>query len=84
MRRATITLPDDLEAEIERFLSEQDPQPSLTSLVQTAVRRYLDEAEWSKRRFRPPAEPLAITPASEGSEREQTSTEHDRVLAEQA
>lgn len=82
MKRATITLPDDLEAEVERLLSRQEPKPSLTSLVQTALRRYLEEAEWSERRFSLPAEPLAVTPAAAGSGQEDSSERHDRALAE--
>ena len=82
MKRATITLPDDLEAEVERFLAEQDPEPSFTALVQAALRRYLDEAEWTRRRFTPPSETLSITPTT-GSGTQDTSEEHDRVLAEE-
>jgi hypothetical protein len=82
MRRATITLPDDLEVRVERFLEQQDPEPSLTALVQTALRRYLDEVEWARRAYVPPSEPLRITPAEEGSGHAETSVEHDRVLAE--
>jgi metal-responsive CopG/Arc/MetJ family transcriptional regulator len=81
MRRATITIPDDLEAEVERFLAEQEPEPSLTALVQTALRRYLDEAGWTRRKFAPPTGPLSITSAAGSGERD-TSEEHDRVLAE--
>jgi hypothetical protein len=44
MRRATITLPDDLEAEIEAYLAKQEAPPSLTSLVQAALRRLLRES----------------------------------------
>ena len=43
MRRATITLPDDLEAEVEAYLAKQEAPPSLTSLVQAALRRFLGE-----------------------------------------
>lgn len=43
MRRATITLPDDLEADLDAYLASRDAPPSLTSLVQAALRRYLDE-----------------------------------------
>jgi hypothetical protein len=43
MRRATITLPDDLEAEVEEYRAEQVAPPSLTSLVQAALRRFLGE-----------------------------------------
>jgi metal-responsive CopG/Arc/MetJ family transcriptional regulator len=81
MKRATITIPDDLEAEVERFLAEQEPEPSFTALVQTALRRYLEEAEWTRRGFAPPSQALSITTAP-GSGRRDTSEEHDRVLAE--
>lgn len=47
MRRATITLPDDLEAEVEAYLGAQAAPPSLTALVQAALRRFLGE----RRRF---------------------------------
>ena len=83
MKRATITLPDDLEAEVDRFLKEQEPEPSLTALVQVALRRYLDDVEWSRRRFSPPGQPLSITPASKGSGIADVSEQHDLVLAEQ-
>lgn len=43
MRRATITLPDDLEAEVEEYLADQEAPPSLTSLIQAALRRFLGE-----------------------------------------
>jgi hypothetical protein len=43
MRRATITLPDDLEADLDDYLASRDAPPSLTSLVQAALRRYLEE-----------------------------------------
>lgn len=43
MRRATITLPDDLEAEVEEYLAKQEAPPSLTSLIQAALRRFLGE-----------------------------------------
>ena len=82
MKRATITLPDELEAEVERFLAVQEPAPSFTSLVQTALRRYLDEAEWSRRRFSPAAEELSVTPAAKGSGHAASSERHDSVLAE--
>lgn len=52
MRRGTITLPTDLEAEVEEFLSSLDPRPSLTALVQSALRH---EREYipASRRFEP-------------------------------
>ena len=41
MKRATITIPDDLEHELENFLARQETPPSLTNIMQTALRSYL-------------------------------------------
>ncbi len=41
MRRATITLTDDLEAEVEAHLSRLATPPSLNVLLQVALRQYL-------------------------------------------
>lgn len=43
MRRATITLSDELEAELEGYLAAQEVPPSLTSLMQAALRSFLAE-----------------------------------------
>ncbi len=43
MRRATITLPDGLDEEVERFRRDQPARPSLTSVVQAALERYLQD-----------------------------------------
>lgn len=43
MRRATITLPDDLNEELERFRARQTGKPSLTSLAEIAFRRMLTD-----------------------------------------
>lgn len=48
MRRATITLPDDLEAEVESYLAEHEAPPSLTALVQAALRRFLGERRFHR------------------------------------
>ena len=82
MKRSTISLPDDLEAKVVEFLAQQEPEPSLTSLVQAALRRYLDEMEWSRRRFTLPTQPLEVTPAVPGSGHADSSEQHDRALTE--
>lgn len=41
MRRATITLPDRLDDEVERFRARQPARPSLTSVVEAALEDYL-------------------------------------------
>lgn len=43
MKRATVTLTDELEAELEAYRAGQEVPPSLTSLVQVALRSFLAE-----------------------------------------
>lgn len=82
MRRATITIPDDLERELDAYLEEREAPPSLTTLVQTALRRFLNEAKLESREYSPPAGPFRITPSETGSGRDDVSAEHDRHLSE--
>lgn len=82
MKRATITLPDELEQRVQAYLEGQKPQPSLTALVQVALEHYLDEQEWTMRSYTPPTGPLEITPAETGSGHSDTSMRHDDALAE--
>jgi hypothetical protein len=81
MKRATITLPDDLEAELEAYLAQQKAPPSLTAVVQAALREYLRAQALSLRDYRPAKGPLRITPA-EGSGATDVSINHDRYFAE--
>ncbi|HEY6320640.1 MAG TPA: hypothetical protein VJA16_03660 [Thermoanaerobaculia bacterium] len=76
MRRATITLPDDLEAELESYLAAQDAAPSLTRLVEAALRRYLHDQRLEARQYRPPQGRLRITPASRGSGAADATLDH--------
>lgn len=82
MRRATITLPPDLAAEVEAYLGSQEPRPSLTSLVQTALRRYLTERRLADRQFAPPTRQFQPLVAERGSGLRDVSAAHDRFLAE--
>ena len=81
MRRATITIPDDLEAQLDGYLAAQEAPPSLAVLVQAALRRFLKEQRLEQRQFQPPREPLRITPAATGSGLSDVSVQHDRELA---
>jgi hypothetical protein len=76
MKRATITLPDDLEQALERFVDEQAVPVQLTAVVQAAVREYLGE-----RGYLEIASPLRIRPAERGSGQKDVSISHDRHLA---
>jgi hypothetical protein len=82
MKRATITLPDELEAALEAYRRSQDVPLPLTALTQAALREYL-----AKRGFLPPTSSersFGITPARRGSGANDVSSEHDRYLAEAA
>jgi metal-responsive CopG/Arc/MetJ family transcriptional regulator len=76
MKRATITIPDDLAAAVDRYVQAQEAPPALTSVVQTALRVYLTERGYLRARKRP-----HITPAPRGSGRHDVSEAHDRYLA---
>lgn len=80
MRRATVTIPDDLETELNRYLKAQDAPPSLTGLVEAALRRFLEEKRLESRQHRPARRPFSITPAERGSGHHDVSIEHDRYL----
>ncbi len=45
MRRATVTIPDDLENDLQHFIEAAPAQPSLAAVVQTALRRFLTGPE---------------------------------------
>ncbi len=71
-----MTLPDDLAEAVESYVRAQEAPPSLTSLVQVALRQYLGERGFLRVR-----RTLEITPARKGSGRRDVSQEHDRYLA---
>lgn len=43
MRRASITIPDDLGRALDKYLRDLEAPPSLASVVQAALRGYLEE-----------------------------------------
>jgi hypothetical protein len=76
MKRATITLPDDLEQALERFVDERAVPVQLTAVVQAAVREYLGE-----RGYLPSVSTLRIRPAKQGSGRDDISVSRDAYLS---
>jgi hypothetical protein len=48
MKRATITIPDDLESEMGSYMKAQDAPPSLNGIVEAALRRFLEESGWNR------------------------------------
>jgi len=77
MKRATMTLPDDLAKAVDEYVAAQEAPPALTAVVQAALREYLRE-----RGFLRPYRPLKITPAPRGSGLTDVSVNHDRYFAE--
>ena len=75
MRRATITLPDDLAEATENYLRAQEAPPALTTIMQTALREYLRERGFLRVR-----RTLKIRPAKRGSGRSDVSQNHDLYL----
>jgi hypothetical protein len=76
MRRATITIADETESSLDAYMRQQDVAPSLTALVEAALKEYL-----GRRGFVPGPRKLKITPAKQGSGARNASIEHDRYLA---
>ncbi len=78
MKRATVTIPDDLAKAVESYTRDQEAPPTLTIVVQSALRQFL-----TVRGYLQPHGPFHITPAKHGSGLRDVSQEHDRYLAEQ-
>jgi Arc/MetJ-type ribon-helix-helix transcriptional regulator len=76
MKRATISLPDDLEQALEQFVEAQAVPVHLTAVVQAAVREYLGE-----RGYLPSTSKLSIRPAERGSGKDDVSASHDQYLS---
>jgi hypothetical protein len=76
MRRATVTITDEIQANLEAFIRQQDVSPPLTAILQAALQEFL-----ARRGFLPGAKKLRITPATKGSGAKDVSVDHDRHLA---
>jgi hypothetical protein len=76
MKRATIPLPDELAEAVENYVQSQEAPPSLTTVVQVALRQCFEERGFLRVR-----RPLEISIAPKGSGRRDVSQDHDRYLA---
>lgn len=65
MKRITVTLPDDLERELNTYLASKDAPPNLTTLTQAALRDYLQARKLSERAYHPAQKPFGVTPLAE-------------------
>ena len=75
MKRATMTLPDDLAEAVANYQQAQEASPSLTTVVQAALREYLRERGFL-RKYRA----LKIEAVGRSGRRD-VSEEHDAYLA---
>ena len=78
MRRATITIPDELEEALEAYRRSQEVPAALTAVAQAALREYLE-----RRGFLPDGafRPFGITPAEGGGGAGDVSANHDEYFA---
>ena len=74
MKRATVTLPDDLAEAVEKYTQAQNVTPALTAVVQAALREYLRE-----RVFLRSYRPLKLEPLGNSGRRD-VSVNHDLYL----
>ena len=79
MKRTTVTIPDDLEEALSSYLREQDAPPSFTTLVQTALREFLQNRRLQERGYQPAKGPFHIDPLEEidGNGESDVSINHD-------
>jgi hypothetical protein len=76
VRRATITLPDEIDSALEAYLQERDAPLTVTAVVQSALREYL-----AARGYITTTLGLRITPAAKGRGKRDITRRHDRYLA---
>jgi hypothetical protein len=75
MKRATITFPDDLAEAVDQYRKTQEAPPAMTTVVQAALREYLQE-----RGFLRAYKPLKLKPLG-SSGRSDVSKNHDLYFA---
>ena len=82
MKRATITLPDDLNERLNAYLKAQPVAPSLTKVMQAALEQFLRtqdlQRELAERGYKPPLRwPVTFPVDEQGSGRSDISVNHD-------
>ena len=76
MRRATVTIDDELEPALDAYMRQQEVASGLTAVVHAALKEFL-----ARRGFAPGQPRVRITPARKGSGVRDTSLTHDLYLA---
>lgn len=84
MKRITVTLPDDLERELNTYLASKDAPPNLTTLTQAALRDYLQTRKLSERAYRSAQKPFSVLPLAEKDSNGEpdVSLSHDAYLTD--
>jgi hypothetical protein len=77
MKRATVTIPDDIAPALAAYVADQRPRPALTAVVHAALAAFLAERGY----LAGTTGRLKLTPARRGSGTHSTSVDHDAVFA---
>lgn len=84
MKRVTVTVPDDLESKLGAYLARHEAPPSITSVMQAALREFLELQQLRERGLRAARKPFNLPPLEEkddGGEPD-VSENHDLYLGE--
>jgi hypothetical protein len=83
MRRVTVTIPDDLERELEAYLRRQDAPPSITTVMQVAMREFLASQKLRDRGYQIARKAFSLRPLEEKDDRGEpdVSIAHDKYFA---
>ena len=80
MKRVTVTLPDALEEELDAYLLKHEAPPSVSAVLQVALRQYLRSQRLKEREYRPGPGVLKLPVAKRGSGKSDISSNHDEYL----
>jgi len=82
VKRITVTLPDELERDLCRYLARQETPPSLTAVAQVALREFLRNRQLRDRGVRTASKPfaLAVLPEKDELGEGDVSLHHDQYL----
>jgi hypothetical protein len=84
MRRVIVTVPDDLEHELDQYIERQAAAPSVATIVQVALREFPAAGALRERHYERATRPFGIEPLPERDEAgdADVSANHDRCLSE--
>ena len=77
MKRVTVSVSDEIEESLDDYLRDQEVAPSLTAVLQAALKDYLADRGYLRG-----ASAFKVTPASEGSGLSDISQSHDQYFSE--